>query len=186
MFPTLVFFHTQEAMLGPSSRRVAHAPLRRLARAIAVPTRKVALIGCVGWCSEVHDRDMHVKLLRDKLGDPRTVVEAAVLGDQGIGAVVEGASAIVALEFNAAALLSTSDATQPVLLQSPGSGTERIHLGALERFPGITVCNAGGHEAAMAEYLVLGMLAHAHDFIAATSSFRDGSWRMSAHQGPGA
>ena len=46
------------------------------------------------------------------------------------------------------------------------------------------VCNAGGHETAMAEYVLLGMLSHAHDWLEATHSFKaDGAWRMSGRQG---
>lgn len=109
-------------------------------------------------------------------------VQAAVLGDDAaVASALDGARAIVALEFDAHSVLMDAQ-RPPVLLQSPGSGTDRIDFASLPA--SLTVCNAGAHETAMAEYLMLGMLAHSHDFLEATSSFKaEGSWRMSGRLG---
>ncbi len=143
-------------------------------------TGKVALLGCVGWCWDPADRQMHIDMLTRRLGGVATV-EAAVLGDDdAVRRALAGAQAVCALEFKPE-MLNDAEA-MPVLVQSPGSGTDRISTSGLP--PGIHVCNAGAHETAMAEYLMLGMLAHAHDFVEAQSSFKDdGVWRMSGRLG---
>ena len=171
-------------MMTTAVRRLASllAPARRSLASAAASERKVALVGCVGWVSDDADREMHVRLLQEKLGDVEARVEATVLGRADLRDVVANADAIVALEFSAELL--DPDLAAPTLLQSPGSGVDRIDMASLDALPGLTVCNAGGHETAMAEYLMLGMLAHAHDFIEASSSFHhSGSWRMSGRQG---
>ena len=144
--------------------------------------KKVALLGCVGWCWDDADRERHRTLLQDKIGNAGRV-EAGVIGRAGESELLQGAAAIVALEFSPSLLDHVS--ALPVLLQSPGAGTDRIDLASLaDLYPSIAVCNAGGHEVAMAEYVMLGMLAHAHDFVEASRSFElDASWRMSGRQG---
>jgi phosphoglycerate dehydrogenase-like enzyme len=67
------------------------------------------------------------------------------------------------------------------LLQSLGAGTDAIETAALPA--GTIVCNAFGHDEAIGEYCVLGMLAWSHDLLEAESSFRAGSWRMSGRMG---
>lgn len=153
------------------------------ARLLRRAASHVALLGCVGWCWERADRAMHIEMLQDKLRGVATV-EAAVLGQSTpseVRATLCGAAAVVALEFSASLL--DPAAPPPMLLQSPGSGTDRFDLPSLEAQPGLTICNATGHETAMAEYLLCGMLAHAHDWVEASASFREGSWRMSGRQG---
>ncbi len=63
------------------------------------------------------------------------------------------------------------------LVQLPVAGTDRIELATLP--PGVTVCNAFGHEAAMAEYAVMAMLVWSHRYFEIASGFRAGSWRDS-------
>ncbi len=64
------------------------------------------------------------------------------------------------------------------LVQSVATGVELFDLAALPA--GITVCNAFGHETAIAEYVVMTMLALHHRLFEIAGEFRDsGSWRSS-------
>jgi phosphoglycerate dehydrogenase-like enzyme len=63
------------------------------------------------------------------------------------------------------------------LLQLPVAGTDRVETAALP--PGVTVCNAYGHEMAMAEYAVMAMLVWSHRYFDIAIGFRAGSWRDS-------
>jgi len=63
------------------------------------------------------------------------------------------------------------------LLQLPVAGTDQVDRAALP--PGVTVCNAYGHEMAMAEYAVMAMLVWCHRYFDIAAGFRGGSWRDS-------
>jgi phosphoglycerate dehydrogenase-like enzyme len=64
------------------------------------------------------------------------------------------------------------------LVQSVATGVDLFDLAALP--PGITVCNAFGHETAIAEYVVMTMLALHHRLFEIAQEFREkGSWRTS-------
>jgi phosphoglycerate dehydrogenase-like enzyme len=63
------------------------------------------------------------------------------------------------------------------LLQLPVAGTDGIDRAALPS--GVTVCNAYGHEIAMAEYAVMAMLVWSHRYFDIALAFRGGSWRDS-------
>ena len=63
------------------------------------------------------------------------------------------------------------------LLQLPVAGTDRIETAELP--PGVMVCNAYGHEMAMAEYAVMAMLVWSHRYFDIATGFRSGSWRDS-------
>jgi phosphoglycerate dehydrogenase-like enzyme len=64
------------------------------------------------------------------------------------------------------------------LVQSVATGIDLFDLAALP--PGITVCNAFGHETAIAEYVVMTMLALHHRLFEISREFREtGSWRTS-------
>lgn len=61
------------------------------------------------------------------------------------------------------------------LLQSPAAGLDLIDLPSLP--PGVRVCNVVGHEQAIAEYVLMAMLALSHKLIDIATAFRDrGSW----------
>jgi len=68
------------------------------------------------------------------------------------------------------------------LVQSVATGVELIELAA---FPtGVAVCNAFGHESAIAEYVVMMMLAWQHRLFEISREFRErASWRTSWVQG---
>jgi phosphoglycerate dehydrogenase-like enzyme len=64
------------------------------------------------------------------------------------------------------------------LVQSVATGTELFELGALPK--GCAVCNSFGHETAIAEYVVMAMLALHHRFFQISREFRErGSWATS-------
>jgi phosphoglycerate dehydrogenase-like enzyme len=64
------------------------------------------------------------------------------------------------------------------LVQSVATGVELIELAALP--PGVAVCNAFGHESAIAEYVVMMMLAWRHRLFEISAEFREhASWRTS-------
>jgi phosphoglycerate dehydrogenase-like enzyme len=64
------------------------------------------------------------------------------------------------------------------LVQSVATGVDLFDLDALPA--GITVCNAFGHETAIAEYVIMTMLALHHRLLEISGKFRDhGSWLSS-------
>jgi phosphoglycerate dehydrogenase-like enzyme len=64
------------------------------------------------------------------------------------------------------------------LVQSVATGTELFELAALPK--GCAVCNSFGHETAIAEYVVMTMLALHHRFVQISGEFREhGSWAAS-------
>jgi len=64
------------------------------------------------------------------------------------------------------------------LVQSVATGVELIDLAALPK--GVAVCNAFGHETAIAEYVLMVMLAWQHRLFEIAGEFRErGSWRSS-------
>jgi phosphoglycerate dehydrogenase-like enzyme len=67
------------------------------------------------------------------------------------------------------------------LLQAATAGVDMIDLQSLPR--GITLCNVFGHEPAIAEYVLLMMLALTHRLLETVTAFREGSW--AAHQPAG-
>jgi phosphoglycerate dehydrogenase-like enzyme len=64
------------------------------------------------------------------------------------------------------------------LLQVPATGVNSISLAAVP--PAAAVCNAFGHQIAVAEYVLLGMLACTRDLFAVRERFVGGKW----HAGP--
>jgi phosphoglycerate dehydrogenase-like enzyme len=68
------------------------------------------------------------------------------------------------------------------LVQSVATGVELIEVSALPAE--VTICNAFGHESAIAEYVVMVMLAWRHRLFEISEEFREhGSWRTSWVQG---
>jgi len=67
------------------------------------------------------------------------------------------------------------------LLQAATAGVDMIDLPSLPR--GITLCNVFGHEPAIAEYVLMTMLALTHRLVDTVTAFRGGSW--AAHQPAG-
>jgi phosphoglycerate dehydrogenase-like enzyme len=88
-------------------------------------------------------------------------------------ASMQRADAVLTLRYDR----SVPPAPRLRFLQVAGAGYDGIDFAVLP--PGVTVCNAFGHEQAIGEYVLLGMLMWSHQIKEAETSFRDGSWRMS-------
>ncbi len=64
------------------------------------------------------------------------------------------------------------------LLQVSAAGLDRVDLKSVPK--GVTVCNAFGHEDAMAEFALMTMLLWTHEFVSIQDVFRGGSWASSS------
>jgi phosphoglycerate dehydrogenase-like enzyme len=69
------------------------------------------------------------------------------------------------------------------LLQSVAAGLDLLDTAAVPK--GVTVCNVFGHEPAIAEYVIMTMLALTHRLFEAVTAFRNGSWVASPQFGGG-
>ena len=111
-------------------------------------------------------------------------VETSVVADEGdrerVAAALRDADIIVSEAWRA----GMPAAPRLKLLQLPVAGTDRVETAALP--PGVTVCNAYGHEMAMAEYAVMAMLVWCHRYFDIAEkqrlhrSLRLRSWRRHA------
>ena len=105
------------------------------------------------------------KIDREVLADPRDL--------QRLAAALDGADIAVTHVWTA----NYPPAPRLKLLQSPAAGTDGIDFAALPH--GVTVCNAYGHEPAIAEYAVMAMLVWFHRYFEIAQSFKAGSWKLS-------
>jgi phosphoglycerate dehydrogenase-like enzyme len=69
------------------------------------------------------------------------------------------------------------------LLQSVAAGIDLIDLPSLPR--GVTICNVAGHEQAIAEYVLMTMLAWSHRLLDIAAAFRGGVWSTGGGAGGG-
>ena len=69
------------------------------------------------------------------------------------------------------------------LLQSVAAGIDLIDVPSLPR--GVTVCNVAGHEQAIAEYVLMTMLASSHRLLDIAAAFRGGVWSTGGGAGGG-
>jgi phosphoglycerate dehydrogenase-like enzyme len=69
------------------------------------------------------------------------------------------------------------------LLQSVAAGIDLIDVPSLPR--GVTVCNVAGHEQAIAEYVLMTMLAWSHRLLDIAAVFRGGVWSTGGGAGGG-
>jgi phosphoglycerate dehydrogenase-like enzyme len=69
------------------------------------------------------------------------------------------------------------------LLQSVAAGIDLIDVPSLPR--GVTVCNVAGHEQAIAEYVLMTMLAWQHRLLDIAAAFRGGVWSTGGGAGGG-
>ena len=131
---------------------------------------KVVLLGSLA------SRERH--RLEAKLQTPFTIV-SLLDGEhpEVIARELADADAMITLHYDR----TFPPAPRLKLLQAAGAGVDRIAFAALPK--GAVLANAFGHEEAVAEYCILGMLAWSHDFLEAEQSFRTGSWRMSGRFG---
>ena len=69
------------------------------------------------------------------------------------------------------------------LLQSVATGLDLLDTEAVPK--GVTICNVFGHEPAIAEYVIMTMLALTHRLFESVTAFRAGSWVASPQFGGG-
>src|SRR5205823_5257088 len=104
-------------------------------------------------------------------------VETSVVADEGdrerVAAALRDADIIVSEAWRA----GRPAAPRLKRLQLPVAGADRVEIAELPS--GVTVCNAYGHEMAMAEYAVMAMLVWCHRYFDIAVGFRGGSWRDS-------
>ena len=100
------------------------------------------------------------------LPDPQQILEAP--------AVAAGADILVSNHWRA----EYPAAPHIQLVQSVATGVELFDMAALPK--GAAVCNAFGHETAIAEYVIMTWLALRHGLFQISGEFREqGSWRTS-------
>ena len=115
---------------------------------------KVVLLGSLA------SRERH--RLEAKLKTPYQIVSLLDSAPQvTVAAELADAEAMITLHYDR----SFPPAPRLRLLQAAGAGTDRIDVGALPT--GAVLCNAFGHEEAIGEFCLLGMLAWSHDFLEA-------------------
>jgi phosphoglycerate dehydrogenase-like enzyme len=119
----------------------------------------------------------HQRLVGKLKTDYRVVSLVDTTLGESVAAELADTDVIITLKYNR----GFPPAPKLRLLQSLGAGTDAIETAALPA--GAVVCNAFGHDEAIGEFCVLGMLAWSHDLLEAESSFRAGSWRMSGRMG---
>jgi phosphoglycerate dehydrogenase-like enzyme len=100
------------------------------------------------------------------------------VAESKLSTLIKGDDVLVAIEFNAE---MARHADQLKLIHSPGAGYERI---ALEAVPtGVVVCNNFEHENAVAEWVLMAMIALDRQVLRADRTLRAGSWAMSGRHG---
>jgi phosphoglycerate dehydrogenase-like enzyme len=93
---------------------------------------------------------------------------------QAIAAALADAEAAVGMAWDS----QRPPAPKMKLLQVSAAGLDRVELASVPK--GVTVCNAFGHEDAMAEFALMTMLLWAHQFLPIQETFRAGSWASSS------
>ena len=91
--------------------------------------------------------------------------------DEDVAPLLAGADALVSRRFTAG---MAAAANRLRLILTPGAGTNEIDFAAVP--PGVTVCNVFGHEAAIAEYVFMAILALNRDLLNMDARFRRADW----------
>jgi phosphoglycerate dehydrogenase-like enzyme len=106
-----------------------------------------------------------------------TALAADILANRGDHAAVATALAAAEIVVTEAWSAGMPPAPRLRLVQAPLTGIDQIDLAALPA--GVTLCNAYGHEPAVAEYAIMTMLVWRHRLLDIAEAFRAGSWRWS-------
>jgi phosphoglycerate dehydrogenase-like enzyme len=115
--------------------------------------------------------------LADVLAQVATVLPAAGAADADVIPLLEDADAIVSARFSCA---MAAAAPRLRLVHTPGAGTDGIDLAAVPTRA--TVCNVFGHEAAIAEYALMAMLALNRELFKIDRALRQSDWGDRAPQ----
>jgi phosphoglycerate dehydrogenase-like enzyme len=109
--------------------------------------------------------------LRRAIATPVDFRAAASRRDEDVASLLVGADALVSRRFTAG-MATAADRLRLIL--TPGAGTNEIDFSAVP--PGVTVCNVFGHEAAIAEYVFMAILALNRDLLNMDARFRQADW----------
>ena len=113
-----------------------------------------------------HDEGFH-----QAIATPATFVPAPTLRDEDVAPLLRGADAFISKRFSPG-MAAAADRLRLIL--SPGAGTNQIDFAAVPA--GVTVCNVYGHEAAIAEYVFMAILALNRDLLNMDARFRQADW----------
>ena len=102
---------------------------------------------------------------------PVTFRPAARRRDEDVAPLLIGADALVSRRFSPG-MAAAADRLRLIL--TPGAGTNEIDFAAVP--PGAAVCNVFGHEAAIAEYVFMAILALNRDLLNMDARFRQADW----------
>src|SRR5215472_8728897 len=118
------------------------------------------------------------------LAKVKTPLESSILDDERdvahLGPLLANAEIVVGHIWRP----SFPPAPRLRLLQSVAAGIDLIDTGSVPKR--VTICNVFGHEPAIAEYVIMTMLALTHRLFEAVTTFRAGSWVASPQFGGGA
>src|ERR1700739_1814793 len=118
------------------------------------------------------------------LAKVKTPLEASILDDEGDAAQLAPLLSEAEIVVSHIWRPSFPPAPRLRLLQSVAAGLDLLDTGAVPK--GVTICNVFGHEPAIAEYVIMTMLALTHRLFEAVTAFRAGSWVASPQFGGGA
>src|SRR5205807_223308 len=117
------------------------------------------------------------------LAKVKTPLESSILDDEGDAEHL--APLLAEAEIVVGHIWRNSFPPAPRLrfLQSVAAGLDLLDIRAVPK--GVTICNVFGHEPAIAEYVVMTMLALTHRLFEGVTAFRAGSWIASPQFGGG-
>jgi len=96
---------------------------------------------------------------------------APTLKDEDVAPLPRGADAFLTARFTPGMAVATDRLR---LILTPGAGTNQIDFAAVPA--GVTVCNVHGHEAAIAEYVFMAILALNRDLLNMDARLRRADW----------
>src|SRR5438552_7715942 len=113
----------------------------------------------------------------------QTPLESSILDDEGDAAQLAPLLADVEIVVGHIWRAGFPPAPRLRLLQSVAAGLDLLDTAAVPK--GVTICNVFGHEPAIAEYVIMTMLALTHRLFESVTAFRAGSWVASPQFGGG-
>jgi phosphoglycerate dehydrogenase-like enzyme len=118
------------------------------------------------------------------LAKVQTPLETTILDDEGDAAQLAPLLADAEIVVGHIWRAGFPPAPRLRLLQSVAAGLDLLDTEAVPK--GVTICNVFGHEPAIAEYVIMTMLALTHRLFESVTAFRAGSWVASPQFGGGA
>jgi phosphoglycerate dehydrogenase-like enzyme len=115
--------------------------------------------------------------LAEVLSQVATVLPAPGAADADLVPLLGEADAIVSARFSRA---MAAAAPKLRLVHTPGAGTDGLDITAIP--PHVAVCNVFGHEAAIAEYVLMAMLTLNRELFQLDRGLRQGDWGDRAPQ----